>query len=29
MNRNQLIHQAIKLGEKIDSEPEFTIQKLS
>lgn len=29
MNRHELIHQAIKLGEKIDNEPEFTIQKLS
>lgn len=29
MNRHELIHQAIKLGEKIDNEPNFTLQKVN
>ena len=28
MNRNQLLHRAIELSEKIDNEPNLTLQKI-
>lgn len=29
MNRHKMIHRAIKLGELINNEPRFTVEKLS